>query len=475
MSALPARRTGRATPAGRRWDLVVIGAGNAGLVAALAARPLVRSVLLLERSPLERRGGSTRHARNIRCVHRAAGVHNTGAYPRRDLWRDLRAATHGLGDERLAALTVARSEEIPEWMSHHGARWQPLTAAARPLGRTNRLLLGGGTALVNAYHATLARMGVTVLYGARAVELVITGDRCTAVTVHAAGRERRIPARAVVCASGGSEADRELLRARWGDAADTCIIRGSGYNDGLVLASLYAHGAAPAGRAGAFHAVPVDARAPRCDGGIATRIESIPFGILVDPGGRRFCDEGAVPPKRYAAWGHALAARPGRTVYSIWDARARACFGPPMLPPVRAGSIAELADGLGLERRALCATVARYNAAATGTAPFDPARADGLATVGLDPPKSNWARPIDAPPFEAVGVRPGITFTHRGVAVDSGARVLRSDGSAFANIFAAGAIMAGNILPTGHLSGFGLTIGTVWGRIAGTEAARVDG
>lgn len=456
---------------GRRWDLVVVGGGNAGLVAAMSARHLVRRVLLLERSPIEFRGGNTRHARNIRCVHRTAGMYNSDRYLYDELWSDLCTVEAGPGNEELAALTVSESESIPKWMSDHGVRWQPLTSGPPRLGRTNRLLLGGGKALVNAYHSTLAQMGVTVLYDAFVDDLVIEGDECTGVMVTIAGRGYTVPARAVVCASGGLEANLDWLHECWGDAAENYTIRGTEYNDGTLLTALYGHGAAPAGHAKSFHAVPVDARSPRFDGGIATRIDSIPFGILVNNAGRRFCDEGEVLPKRYAIWGRTLAEQPGQTAYSIWDAKVNARFRPPMYGPIEAASIAGLARVLGLDEQELCDTVARYNTSVTGAAAFDPTRRDGLCTAGLDPPKSNWAQRIDEPPFYAVAMRPGITFTHLGVAVNTQARVARTDGSAFANIFAAGEIMTGNILPTGYLAGFGLTIGSVWGRIAGREAA----
>lgn len=454
-------------------DLVVIGGGNAGLTAAISARHLGRRVLLLERSPIGFRGGNTRHASNIRCMHRTAGIYNTGRYSYDDFWRDLCTVEAGPSNEKLAALTVSESESIPKWMSDHGVLWQPLTSGGRRLGRTNRLLLGGGKALVNAYHSALANMGVTVLYDAFVDDLVIEGDACTAVMVNVAGRRYEAKARAVVCASGGFEANLEWLHEHWGDAVENYSIRGTEYNDGTTLKNLYAHGAAPAGQAKSFHAVPVDARSPRFDGGIATRIDSIPFGILVNRMGQRFCDEGDALPRRYAPWGQKLAAQAGQIAYSIWDAKVNSLFRPPMYRPIEATSISELARMLGLDERALHDTVARYNAAITDAATFDATRRDGLCTDGLNPPKSNWAQRINEPPFRAVAMRPGITFTHLGVAVTTQARVVRTDGSVLANIFAAGEIMTGNILPTGYLAGLGLTIGSIWGRIAGKAAANV--
>ena len=451
------------------WDVVVIGGGNAGLVAALSARRHVPRVLVLERAPAAMRGGNTRHTRNIRCVHASADAYNSGAYPFDELWRDLCGVGTGPSDEKLAELTVRESETVPQWMSDHGIRWQPPLAGTLHLGRTNRFFLGGGKALVNSYHRTAARMGVTVAYDTTVEDLRIEDDRCTAVITGCG----EIRARAVVCASGGFEANIPWLRRYWGAAADNYVIRGSRDNDGRVLAALYAHGADRAGEERGFHAVAVDARSPRFDGGIATRLDSIPFGIVLNRDGRRFYDEGEeIWPKRYAIWGRNIAGQPGQMAYSLWDAKVRRLFLPPMYGPVRADTVAELARRLGLDERSVTESVTAFNRAVRPGGTFDPTLLDGCATQDISPPKSHWAQRLDTPPYFGIAMRPGITFTYMGVAVTDRGRVRRTDGSVFANVLAAGEIMSGNILSTGYLAGFGLTIGSVWGRIAGTEAAR---
>jgi tricarballylate dehydrogenase len=450
------------------WDVVVIGGGNAGLVAALTARRRARRVLLLDRAPAALRGGNTRHTRNIRCVHDEADAYQHGAYPFAELWADLCGVGTGPANEKLAELTVRESQTVPPWMSDHGIRWQRPLAGTLHLGRTNRFFLGGGKALVNAYHRTAARMGIETRYGTTVTDLVVDGDWCTGLITG----QGPIAARAVVCASGGFEANLDWLRRYWGDAADNYLIRGSRDNDGLVLAALYAHGAGQAGDERGFHAVAIDARAPRFDGGIATRLDSIPFGIVLNAAGQRFYDEGEeLWPKRYAIWGRNIAGQPGQIAYSIWDAKVRRLFLPPMYGPARAASLGELARTLGLGEHALTATVREFNAAIRPGGTFDPGRLDDCTTTGLHPAKSHWAQPIDTPPYYGIAMRPGITFTYLGVAVTDQARVLRTDGTPFGNVFAAGEIMSGNILSTGYLAGFGLTIGSVWGRIAGAEAA----
>jgi tricarballylate dehydrogenase len=457
------------------WDVVVIGGGNAALVSALIASGHGARVLLLERAPAVFRGGNSRHTRNIRCVHDRADAYNTGSYPYDELWQDLCGVGSGPSNEGLAELTVRESESVPGWMSAHGARWQPALAGTLHLGRTNRFFLGGGKALLNTYYRLAERAPVTIRYEASVEALHIVGDSCHELVVRVAGGERRIRAGAVVCASGGFEANIDWLRRYWGDAALNYHVRGPKYNDGTILAELLAAGAQQAGEERGFHAVAVDARSPKFDGGIATRLDSIPFGIVVNRAGQRFYDEGEeIWPKRYASWGRNIALQPDQIAFSLWDSKVHGKFLPPMYGPHEATTIGAVAERLGLDPERVETTVAEYNAAVDRGpgGQFDPGGRDGLCTAGLTPPKSNWAQRIDTAPFYGIAMRPGITFTYLGVAVNERAQVMRQDGSPFRNIFAAGEIMSGNVLSTGYLAGFGMTIGTVWGRIAGREAAR---
>lgn len=451
-------------------DVLVIGGGNAALVSALTAADSGARVLLLERAPVHFRGGNSRHTRNIRCAHDTGDEFTTGPYPSAELREDLCGVGKGPSDERLAELTIRQSTTAPAWMAAHGAHWQRALSGTLNLARTNRFFLGGGKALLNSYYRTAERTGVGIAYDTKVTRLEFEGATCTGVRTEDG---RRIRAAAVICASGGFEADLDWLGRYWGAAARGFHVRGPAYNDGVVLRQLLDAGAESAGEERGFHAVAVDARSPRYDGGIATRIDSIPFGIVVNREGRRFYDEGEdIWPKRYAIWGRNIAGQPGQIAYALWDAKVQGAFLPPMYGAYRAHTVAELAESLDLDKRALVETVDAFNRAVDPTRPFTMAHPDGRSTAGLDPPKSNWARRLDTPPYFAVPMRPGITFTYLGVAVTDRARVRRTDGGAFRNLFAAGEIMSGNILSTGYLAGFGMTIGTVWGRIAGTEAAR---
>jgi tricarballylate dehydrogenase len=222
-----------------------------------------------------------------------------------------------------------------------------------------------------------------------------------------------------------------------------------------------------------FHCVAIDARAPKFDGGIVTRIDCIPFSIVVDRFGKRFYDEGEETwPKRYAIWGRLVAQQPDQIAYSIFDTKSERNFMPSVFSPYRAETIGELAGLIGVDRDALETTVREYNAAVQpGT--FESQKLDNCRTEGLTPPKTHWARKIDTPPFFSYPHRPGITFTYLGVKVDENARVQMAGGKQSENLFAAGEMMAGSILSKGYLAGFGMTIGAVFGRIAGREAAKL--
>jgi tricarballylate dehydrogenase len=446
-------------------EVIVIGGGNAALVAALEARAAGASVLLLERADEAWRGGNSKYTRNIRCVHE--GIDGSPPYTEEQLLEDLARVTGEELDLDLARFTIRESRSLPAWMEAQGVTWQPPFRGTLALGHTNRFFLGGGKALLNTYYRRAAAAGVEIVY-ATAVRGVTPGPEGVRVEVDG----HAFHGRAAVCAAGGFEANLEWLGRYWGEAAANFLVRGARQNDGMVLEALLALGAAQRGNPRGFHAVACDARSPRYEGGIVTRVDAIPFGIVVNREGRRFYDEGEdIWPKRYAVWGRLVAEQPGQIAYVVFDDRVWGRFIPVAYPPLEAGSVGELAAALELPAGSLEATVEEYNRHLEDR-PVDHGRLDGVGTAaGLRPAKSNWALPIDSPPFRAYPVRPGITFTYLGVAVDRQARILDERGNALPGLFAAGEIMAGNILRRGYLGGFGLTVGTVFGRIAGRQAA----
>jgi tricarballylate dehydrogenase len=458
------------------FDLVVAGGGNAGLCAALTARQAGARVIVLEGAPRFYRGGNSRHTRNFRCAHAAPTDVLTESYGEEEFLADLNRVTEGEADPELSRLLIARSAGCPDWMRQFGVRFQSSLRGTLHLARTNVFFLGGGKALMNSYYAAAERAGIRVEYDAEVIGLEAPDGRFQAAVVRkqgeTAGRTEKVGGRALVVAAGGFESNIEWLREAWGSAADNFIIRGTPYNTGTLLRLMLDAGVEPIGDPRQCHAIAVDARAPRFDGGIVTRLDSLPFGIVVNRHAERFYDEGEDAwPKRYAIWGRLIAAQPDQIAFSVGDARVRGAFMPSVFPPKVAGSIRDLAGMLDLPPDRLEATVAAFNRAVRpGT--FDHAALDDCRTEGLTPPKSHWAQPIDTPPFWGYPLRPGITFTYLGLKVDESARVVMRNGVPAVNIYAAGEIMAGNILRKGYIAGIGMTIGTVFGRIAGESAAR---
>jgi tricarballylate dehydrogenase len=453
-------------------DVLVIGGGNAALCAAIAARQGGASVLVVEAAPKFYRGGNTRHTRNMRCAHDAATETLSGPYSEAEFWDDLLRVTGGETNEQLARMMIAASKEMLVWIAQQGVRFQPSLGGTLSLGRTNSFFLGGGRAMLNALYATAERLGVNVIYDAEVVDLDIRDNRFQGATVKCDGVQHRVTADTMVAAAGGFEANIDWLRESWGPAADNFLIRGTPHNRGTVLKLLLDRGVEPIGDATQCHAVAIDARAPKFDGGIITRLDCIPFGIVVNKHAQRFYDEGEdVWPKRYAIWGRLVAAQPDQIGYIIFDAPTLDLFMPSLFPAIDAPSIEALAEKLTLDPRALAATVADFNAAVRpGT--FDHMALDDCRTQGLVPAKTHWAQRIEKAPFYAYPVRPGITFTYLGTRVDRDARIMMKDGGRSDNMFAAGEIMAGNVLGRGYAAGIGMTIGSVFGRIAGQEAAK---
>jgi len=454
------------------YDVVVAGGGNAALCAAITAARSGARVLVLEAAPEFYRGGNTRHTRNLRCAHDGSAATMTGRYDEEEFFDDLARVTGGRTDADLARLAIARSRELVGWMNAQGVRFQPPLGGTLSLGRTNAFFLGGGRGMLNALYRQAQALGVTVAYDTPVTGLTVENGFFMSASVTHAGRPRSVRGRAFIAACGGFEANLDWLRQYWGMAADNFLIRGTPYNRGDVLRMLLEAGVAPVGDPTQCHAVAIDARAPRFDGGIATRLDSVVFGIVVNRDARRFYDEGEdLWPKRYAIWGRLIAQQPGQIAYSLIDAKSIGLFMPSIFPPIEAPSIGALAARLELDAPALERTVAAFNAAVR-PGRFDPTTLDDCRTEGLAIPKSHWARPLDTPPYYGYPLRPGITFTYLGVRVNARARMVLKDGGEADNMFAAGEIMAGNVLGEGYLAGIGMTIGAVFGRIAGEEAAR---
>ncbi|MGH7069231.1 MAG: FAD-dependent tricarballylate dehydrogenase TcuA, partial [Acetobacteraceae bacterium] len=415
-------------------DVLVAGGGNAALCAAIAARRAGASVLVLEAAPHFYRGGNSRHTRNMRLAHDSATENLTGPYTEEEFWDDLLRVTEGATDEDLARIMIHESKDMLHWITAQGVRFQPSLGGTLSLGRTNSFFLGGGRAMLNALYRTAEALGVVIRYDSEVIDLAVEDGRFQAAIAREKGTQVTVPARALIAAAGGFEANIEWLKSAWGPSAENFLIRGSPYNRGTVLKLLLDKGAAEVGDPAQCHAVAIDARAPKFDGGIITRLDCVVFGIVVNKRGERFYDEGEdIWPKRYAIWGRLIAGQPDQIAYILFDAPALTLFMPSLYPPIEASEIPALAAKLDLDPGALERTVARYNEACR-PGRFNPDILDDCRTGGLTPPKSHWARPIATPPFYADPVRPGITFTYLGTRVNREARLLMQDGRPASNM-----------------------------------------
>ena len=454
-------------------DVLVIGGGNAALCAALMAREAGASVLLLESAPPEWRGGNSMHVRNLRCMHDAPQDVLLEAYPEEEFWQDLLKVTGGMTDEKLARLVIRASSTCRDWMRRHGVQFQASLSGTLHLSRTNAFFMGGGKALLNAYYRSAQELGVQVRYNAPVDAIELQDGRFVAARI--AGE--RIAAKSCVLACGGFESNLEWMREAWGQnergewPADNFLIRGTRYNQGVLLKAMMQAGADIIGDPSQSHCVAIDARAPLYDGGIVTRVDCVSLGVMLNRYAVRFYDEGEdFWPKRYAIWGRLVALQPGQVGYCVIDSKAVGRFMPPVFPGVKTDTLPELATQLGLDAATFMKTIDDFNAACRPGS-FDHTLLDDCRTEGLAPAKTHWARPIDTPPFYGYALRPGITFTYLGLKTNEHAAV-HFGGVPSENLFVAGEMMAGNVLGKGYTAGVGMSIGTAFGRLAGTQAAR---
>jgi tricarballylate dehydrogenase len=455
-------------------DVLVIGGGNAALCAAITALENGASVLVLECSPKSLRGGNSRHTRNMRLAHEKQIDPYTGAYPADEMWNDYMRCTGGMQDPELAKMTVYESPGVLDWARAHGVRFQPALAGTLHLSRTNAWFRGGGKSLMNTLYRCAEKLGARVLYDAEAIGLDIKDGRFQAATVRLNGQNTvRIPAKTVVVAAGGLQSNLDFLKSSWGAAADNFQVRGTPYDTGTMVKALLDAGAESIGDPSQGHMVPCDSRSPKFDGGIVTRLDCVTLGLVVNKAGERFYDEGEdFWGFRYAIWGRLVAQQQDQICYCFVDSKTINKFMPSRYPAIKGNTIGEVASQFGLPVEKVESTIKAFNdAVQPGT--FNHTILDDCKTAGLTPCKTHWAQRLDAPPYYGYPLSPGLTFTYFAVKADRRAAVVMKSGKTADNIFAAGEVMAGNILPKGYIGGIGLVIGNIFGRIAGQEAAAV--
>ncbi len=455
------------------FDIVIIGGGNAALCAAISAASKGNlKIALLESSPKEWRGGNSQHTRNLRSMHNAPTDVLTQIYSEDEFFEDVFKVTKGQTNEEYARFVISHTPQAVEFAKKYGVRFQPSMRGTLHLGRTNAFFLGGGKSLVNAYYNAAQNLGVEIFYEFEALDLLVENGLCKEILVLDKKQNKQISfkTKAVIVASGGFESNLEWLEDAWGEKARHFIIRGTRFNQGKMLKALQKNNAKIIGDPTQGHMVAIDARTPKYDGGIASRVDCVSLGIVVNKKAQRFYDEGEdFWPKRYAIWGRLVANEEEQIAYSITDSKVQKCYMPSLFEPIVANSIEDLATKINLDLKALKATLDEYNQS-VAKGEFDHTIQDNCYTKGLKIEKTHWALKIDTPPFYCYPLRPGVTFTYMGVKVDKNARVYQNNEELFKNIFAAGEIMAGNILTQGYVAGFGMSIGSVFGRLAGENA-----
>ena len=455
------------------YDVIVVGGGNAALCAAISARENQSSVLVLEASPFKWRGGNSIHTRNMRISHDAPTEILTGTYLEKEFWNDLYQVTKGETNPELSELIIRQSKTLVGWLEKRGMYFQASISGTLSLSRTNAFFLGGGKTYLNSLYEYAEKIGVKILYEHEVVDVVIEKGKYKNLIVKNQGKEKSFSSLAVVFASGGFESNREWLKEVWGKKADNFLIRGTEYNQGKVLKRLLDQKVKPVGKKNGCHAVAIDGRAPLYNGGIITRLDCIPFGIVVNESGERFYDEGEnFWPKRYAIWGRLVAEQPNQIGYVIIDSKSIDLFMPSVFPPVEANSLEELIKKLKLPPKATLTTIKKFNDNVVEKN-FNPRELDDCRTRNLKPNKTHWARKINQPPYYGYLLKTGITFTYLGVEITNQAQLKMENGQTSKNMFAAGEMVAGNVLGQGYLAGFGMTLGSVLGIIAGKEASYV--
>jgi len=487
-----------------RYDVVVVGAGNAAFCAALAAREKVAKVLVLERAPEDESGGNSRFTAGLMRVA-YSGVEDLrrvmpdlsaeeiartdfGTYTEEQFLDDMARVTEYRCDPDLTEILVKRSLETVAWMRTKGVRftaawgrqafniggkfkfWGGLTVEA----------VGGGPGLVESLTNAARKNGIEVWYAARVVDLIRDDEGVKGVRVKRSGKTVEVRAKSVVLAAGGFQANPEWRARYLGPGWELAKVRGTRFNTGDVIQMALDAGAAPAGNWSGCHAVAWERNAPEFgDLAVGDQFQkhSYPWGVYVNAQGKRFVDEGAdFRNYTYAKYGRVILSQPGQFAWQIFDAKVKAQLRDEykirQVTKRVANTLEELVQLLDdVDAETALAELKAYNAAVRTEIPFNPNVKDGRCTKGLAIPKSNWANTLDAPPYEAYAVTCGITFTFGGLRINTDAQVLDTDGMPIPGLYAAGELVGG-IFYFNYPGGTGLTNGAVFGRIAGASAAR---
>jgi tricarballylate dehydrogenase len=487
-----------------RYDVVVVGAGNAAFCAALAAQEQGARVLVLERAPEDEAGGNSRFTAGLMRVA-YAGVEDLkrvmpdlsedeiartdfGTYTEDQFLDDMARVTEYRCDPDLTEILVKRSLDTVAWMRTKGVRFTAawgrqafnINGRFKFWGGLTVEAVGGGPGLVESLTNAARRNGIDIWYGARATSLLADDSGITGVQVRREGRTTVVNAKSVVLAAGGFQANPEMRARYLGPGWELAKVRGTRFNTGDVIRMALDIGAAPTGNWSGCHAVAWERNAPEFgDLAVGDQFQkhSYPWGVYINARGKRFVDEGAdFRNYTYAKYGGVILSQPGQFAWQIFDAKVKAQLRDEykirQVTKRTANTLEDLVKQLDdVDADAALKELQAYNAAVRTDIPFNPNVKDGRCTEGLAIPKSNWANTLDTPPFEAYAVTCGITFSFGGLRINTDAQVISTDGVPIRGLYAAGELVGG-IFYFNYPGGTGLTNGAVFGRIAGTSAAR---
>ncbi len=478
-------------------EVLVVGAGNAAMAAAVAAREQGADVVVLEKAPKSQRGGNSALTVHMRFPYRGiedlepllSGVseeetrsltERVSAYTESDYYYDIMGVTDGQSDPTLAQILVTEAYKTVLWMRSYGHAWVP--SHESPTSANVVSFDGGGFAMQERWFRAAERLGIPVHYETSALDLLQdrTG-RVTGVRARSGDRDVRYKSQAVILACGSFESSPEMRAQYLGAGWDKVKLRGVPFNTGDGLNMALALGAQPYGSWSTCHASPQDSKRPDYDvpgpgvSGVYWSRYSYPFGITVNVHGRRFVDEGETwRGLTYAKTGRAILSQPGGLAFQVFDAEQRRkglIRGYEDATGHKSSTLDGLARDLGLRNvRTFQETIREFNESIQKSE-FHPFRLDGKSTSGVTPPKSNWALPIATPPFEAYPTICGMTFTYGGLKITPSAEVLHKNDRVIPGLYAAGE-MVGGLWHNNYPSGGGMMAGAVFGRIAGAKAAQ---
>jgi tricarballylate dehydrogenase len=483
----------------RTWDIVVVGAGNAALTAALAAHERGARVVVLEKAPHSLRGGNTRFSgalfrfsyEGIQDIQRLAphltdqvrSSLDVGVYTQEHYYQDIMRVTQHEADPVLSHVLVEQSYPAAVWMTGHGILWE-LTSLFNVMVDKRRVfhpgsvlqVKGKGVGLSETLFGAVEKLEIPVLYDTKFLRPLLDGAGAIhAATLRGPAGHQEIPCGAIILASGGFEANAELRARYLGGGWDRAKVRGTKYNTGEALMAALDLGAKPAGHWRGCHGTSIDAGSPSVGDLKMTDLTnrlSYPYGITVNLLGKRFVDEGEdFAQYTYAKSGGAVLDQPRSLAFQLFDQSTVGLlekrYG--TTTPIVGDTIEGLAAKLDIEPSSLSRTVQEYNEAIQDSE-FNPGIRDGKGTCGLYPPKSNWAQRLDSPPYVAYPVTGGITFTFGGLEIDTQGQVLDTEDTPIPGLYATGEI-TGKFFYHNYPGGSGLMRGTVFGMIAGTTAA----